>query len=135
MLAVSNQRAEDASAYREIASEFYRVTASDPQRSRYIIARNAALRVFGITVTDALSDSRKQDISQFRMKAMATVAILTDGNRSAVGRVFNKWPTTINHAVAVFGDEINQALRTMKKPATISTGKTKADQAKGASNG
>jgi chromosomal replication initiation ATPase DnaA len=135
MLAVSNQRAEDASAYREIASDFYRVTASDPQRSQYIVARNAALRVFGVALNDALSDSRKQDISQLRMKAMAVTAILTDGNRSAVGRVFNKWPTTINHAVTVFGDEINQALRSLKKPASISAGKTKADQTKGACNG
>jgi hypothetical protein len=135
MLAVSNQHAEDADAYREIALDFYRLCEADPQKSRYIVARNAALRVFGLTLTEALSDSRKGDIQWFRMKAVAVTVILTDGNRSAVGRVFNKWPSTVKHAVAVYGDEINQALRSLKKPATISAGKTKADQTKGVCNG
>jgi chromosomal replication initiation ATPase DnaA len=129
MLAVSNQRSEDAAAYREIASEFYRVCADDPQRSRYILARNAALHVFDITLADALSDSRKQDMPQLRMKVMAVTAILTDGNRAAVGRVFNKWRTTISHAVALYGDEIQQAIRSVK-PAPVSSGKTKADHTK-----
>jgi hypothetical protein len=69
------------------------------------------------------------------MKIMAAVVILTDGNQSAVGRVFNRWQSTINHAVQTYGDEIRQAIRNVK-PATISAGKTKADQTtKGVCNG
>jgi hypothetical protein len=131
MLAVSNQRAKDATAYREMAAEFHRLSAKDPQRSRYVIARDCGLRAFGISLADALSDSRKADITQPRMKIMAAVAILTDGNRSAAGRVFNRWPRSINHAVELFEDEIRQALRNTK-PATISSGaRTKADHIKG----
>jgi len=131
MLAVSNQRAKDAAAYREMASEYDRLSAGDPQRSQYVIARNAGLRAFKVSLADVLSDSRKAHIAQPRMKIMAAVVILTDGNQSAVGRAFNRWQSTINHVVELYGDQVRQALRSAK-PATIgSDAKTKADHTRG----
>jgi hypothetical protein len=127
MLAASNPRAKDAAAYREMVAEFRRLVASQPQRSRYLVARDAGLHAFGVSLADVMSDSRKAEIAQPRMKIMAAVMILTGNNRSAVGRTFNRWPESINHAVELFGEDVRQALRGIK-PDTISAGaKSKAD--------
>ena len=113
MLVAPNQRAQDAAAYRQMAAEYYRVSSAHPHRNRHIAARDAGLRAFRLSLA-ALSDCRAQNVAQARMKLMAAVTILTDGNRAAVGRTFKRWRSTVNHAMKLFEDDIREALCSVK---------------------
>src|SRR5215831_11011459 len=114
MLVAPNQRAQDAAAYRQMAAEYYRVSSAHPHRNRHIAARDAGLRAFRLSLADALSDCRAQNVAQARMKLMAAVTILTDGNRAAVGRTFKRWRSTVNHAMKLFEDDVREALCSVK---------------------
>ncbi|MCA1452176.1 hypothetical protein I6F35_02965 [Bradyrhizobium sp. BRP22] len=105
-----SEHKQDAAAYRAMALEYQRRCADSPQISRYILARNAGLRAFNVSLADVLSDCRKQHIAQPRMKIMAATVVLTGGSHSGVGRVFNRWQSTVAHAVSLYGESVRRVL-------------------------
>ena len=111
MTAARSEQKQDAAAYRAMALEYQRLCAEHPHRKRCINARDAGLRAFGISLVDLLSDSRKHHIASPRMKIMAATVVLTGVNHSAVGREFERWQSTVSHAVSLYGDDVRRALK------------------------